>query len=93
MIAFFFSFHLHQTVNTVNWQNQKLFFEKKHSFIKQETVNKLLIENKQNASSTKDKLDLNKLERTLNSNDDWKIRCVCKYWWCLKSSGKTKPNS
>jgi cell division protein FtsQ len=33
-------------------------------FVKRETVNKLLIENKENASSIgKDKLDLNKLER------------------------------
>jgi hypothetical protein len=52
MIAFvFFCFHLHQIeMNIENW-NQKLFFVEKHSFIKQETVNKLLIENKQNASS------------------------------------------
>src|SRR3970282_1162753 len=39
-------------------------------FIKRETVNKLLIENKDNASGIqKVKLDLNKLERTLDSND------------------------
>ncbi|TDE06278.1 cell division protein FtsQ/DivIB [Flavobacterium hiemivividum] len=39
-------------------------------FVKRETVNKLLIENKENASSIgKDKLDLNKLERRLNSNE------------------------
>jgi cell division protein FtsQ len=38
----------------------------------------------------KDKLDLNKLENPEFKWYDWKIRCVCKYWWCLKSSGKTK---
>lgn len=39
-------------------------------FLKRETVNKLLIENKWSASSIqKDKLDLNKLEKILDSND------------------------
>ncbi len=39
-------------------------------FLKRETVNKLLIENNRNASSIeKDKLDLNKLENALDSND------------------------
>ncbi|MGA9638064.1 cell division protein FtsQ/DivIB [Flavobacterium sp.] len=39
-------------------------------FLKKETVNKLLIENNRNASSIeKDKLALNKLENTLNSNE------------------------
>jgi cell division protein FtsQ len=39
-------------------------------FVKRETVNKLLIENKENASSIgKDKLALNNLERRLNSNE------------------------
>ncbi|MFT7164546.1 MAG: cell division protein FtsQ [Flavobacterium sp.] len=39
-------------------------------FIKRETVNKLLIENKKNASGIqKDKLNLNKLERILDSNE------------------------
>jgi cell division protein FtsQ len=39
-------------------------------FVKRETVNKLLIENKTNASSIeKDKLDLNKLENVLDSNE------------------------
>ena len=39
-------------------------------FIKKETVNKLLIENKTNASGIeKDKLDLNKLEDILDSNE------------------------
>ncbi|WPR72715.1 cell division protein FtsQ [Flavobacterium sp. NG2] len=39
-------------------------------FLKRETVNKLLIENNRNASSIeKDKLDLNKLENALDSNE------------------------
>ncbi len=39
-------------------------------FVNQETVNKLLIENNRDAQSIgKDKLDLNKLEKVLNSHD------------------------
>jgi len=46
-----------------------VFLDDSSPFIKQETVNKLLIENKTQAQSIqKDKLDLNKLEKSINTN-------------------------
>ena len=46
-----------------------VFLDENSPFIKSETVNKLLIENKKDAQSIqKDKLDLNKLEESINTN-------------------------
>ena len=46
-----------------------VFLDDSSPFIRQETVNKLLIENKTQAQSIqKDKLDLNKLEKSINTN-------------------------
>lgn len=46
-----------------------VFVGENNLFVKEETVNKLLIENTSNPLTVgKDKLDLNKLERKLNSN-------------------------
>jgi cell division protein FtsQ len=65
MIESFFLFHLLQNeMNIENWVNLKFFCWRKHLFVKQETVNKLLIENNENASSIERESDLNKLEET-----------------------------
>jgi cell division protein FtsQ len=92
-VFFLFSFTSNRNEHRKLTKSEVIFVGENTLFIKQETVNKLLIENKQNASSIeKDKLDLNKLERILNSNDmieksDVFVR------WCLKSSGKTKDSN
>ncbi len=50
-------------------KSEVIFANNSSPFIKQESVNKLLIENKTDAQSIrKDKLDLNQLERYINSN-------------------------
>jgi cell division protein FtsQ len=50
-------------------KSEVVFVDDLSPFIKQETVNKLLIENKTDAQSIrKDKLDLNQLEKSINSN-------------------------
>jgi cell division protein FtsQ len=70
LVIFLFSFTSKRNENRKLTKSVVVFIGDNALFIKRETVNKLLIENKVNASSIqKDKLDLNKLERALNSND------------------------
>jgi cell division protein FtsQ len=70
VVLFLFSFTSKRNEHRKLTKSVVVFVGENTLFIKQETVNKLLIENKQNVSSIeKDKLDLNKLERILNSND------------------------
>jgi len=70
LVIFLFSFTSKRNENRKLTKALVVFIGDNALFIKRETVNKLLIENKENASSIqKDKLDLNKLERTLDSND------------------------
>jgi cell division protein FtsQ len=70
LVIFLFSFTSKRNENRKLTKAVVVFIGDNALFIKRETVNKLLIENKENASSIqKDKLDLNKLERTLDSND------------------------
>jgi cell division protein FtsQ len=70
LVVFLFSFTLKRNENRKLSKSVVVFVGDNALFIKRETVNKLLIENKENASSIqKDKLDLNKLERTLDSNN------------------------
>ncbi len=70
LVIFLFSFTSRRNENRKLTKAVVVFIGDNALFIKRETVNKLLIENKENASSIqKDKLDLNKLERTLDSND------------------------
>jgi cell division protein FtsQ len=70
LVIFLFSFTSKRNENRKLTKAEVVFIGDNALFIKRETVNKLLIENKENASSIqKDKLDLNKLERTLDSND------------------------
>lgn len=64
-----FSFASHRNKSRKLKKSVVVFVGDNALFIKKETVNKLLIENKNNASSIeKDELALNKLENALNSN-------------------------
>jgi len=70
VVIFLFSFTANRNANRKLTKSVVVFVGDNALFVKRETVNKLLIENKENASGIgKDKLDLNKLERRLNSND------------------------
>jgi cell division protein FtsQ len=69
-LGFNFSFHLLQLeIKTENSLNL-LCFVGDNALCEKEVVNKLLIENRDNASTIgKDKVALNTLERRLNSNE------------------------
>lgn len=69
LVIFLFSFSTNRNEHRKLTKSVVLFLDETNPFIKQETVNKLLIENKKDASSIqKDKLDLNKLENAINKN-------------------------
>ena len=69
LVIFLFSFTSNRNEHRKLKKSVVVFVGDNALFLKRETVNKLLIENKENASSIeKDKLDLNKLERILDSN-------------------------
>lgn len=69
LLIFLFSFTSKRNGNRKLSKTKIVFVGQNFNFIKQETVNKLLIENNQDASAIrKDKLDLNKLEKAVNSN-------------------------
>ncbi|TRW99942.1 cell division protein FtsQ/DivIB [Flavobacterium gawalongense] len=70
LVIFLFSFTSNRNKNRKLTKSVVVFVGDNAPFVKQETVNKLLIENKREASSIqKVKLDLNKLERTLNAQE------------------------
>jgi cell division protein FtsQ len=70
LVIFLFSFSSHRNGNRKLIKSTVVFVGNNTLFLRRETVNKLLIENKANASGIqKDKLDLNKLESILDSND------------------------
>ena len=67
-VIFLFSFTSNRNENRKLTKSVVIFVDDNAPFVKQETVNKLLIENKKDASSIqKVNLDLNKLERILNA--------------------------
>ena len=69
LVVFLFSFTSKRNEERKLTKSKVIFLNDSITFIKHEMVNKLLIENKRDASSIqKDKLDLNKLERSINSN-------------------------
>jgi cell division protein FtsQ len=69
LVIFLFSFTSNRNGNRKLAASKIVFVEENSPFLKQETVNKLLIENNRDASAIrKDKLDLNKLEKAVNSN-------------------------
>lgn len=69
LVIFLFSFTSKRNEERKLTKSKVVFLNDSVTFIKHEMVNKLLIENKRDASSIqKDKLDLNKLEKSINSN-------------------------
>jgi cell division protein FtsQ len=70
IVIFLFSFTSNRNENRKLTKSVVVFVGDNAPFVKQETVNKLLIENKRDASSIqKVKLDLNKLERTIDTQE------------------------
>lgn len=69
-VVFLFSFTSNRNNNRKLKKASVVFVGNSAPFVTQETVNKLLIENKRDAQSIyKDKLDLNKLEKALNTQE------------------------
>ena len=69
LVIVLFSFTSNRNENRKLTKTKVVFVGENPSFLKQETVNKLLIENNADASAIrKDKLDLNKLEKAVSSN-------------------------
>ena len=70
LVVFLFSFTSKRNESRKLVKSVVVFVGDNAPFIKQETVNKLLIENNRDAQSiAKDKLDLNKLEKALNAQE------------------------
>ena len=70
VVLFLFSFTSKRNQNRKLTKSVVVFVGENTLFLKRETVNKLLIENNENASSIrKEKLALNRLERKLSSNE------------------------
>ncbi len=70
LVIFLFSFTSKRNSKRKLTKATVVFVGENTLFVKQEVVNKLLIENKSNASSiAKDKLDLNKLEQVLDAQE------------------------
>ena len=69
LVIVLFSFTSNRNENRKLTKTKVVFVGENVSFLKQETVNKLLIENNADASAIrKDKLDLNKLEKAVSSD-------------------------
>lgn len=70
LVIFLFSFTSHRNNERRLTKSVVVFVGENAPYVNQETVNKLLIENNSNAKSIgKDKLDLNRLEKRLNSHE------------------------
>jgi cell division protein FtsQ len=70
LVIFLFSFTSKRNVERKISKTTVVFVGDNAPFVKLETVNKLLIENKRDAQSIdKDKLDLNKIEKILNKHE------------------------
>ncbi len=69
LMVFLYSFTSTRNQSRKLVKSEVIFVDDSSPFIKQEVVNKLLIENKSDAQSiNKDKVDLNQLEKSINSN-------------------------
>jgi len=69
LVIFLFSFAANRNLGRKLTKSTVIFVGDNAPFVDQETVNKLLIENRKDAQSIhKDKLDLNKLEKAINAN-------------------------
>ena len=70
LVIFLFSFTSERNSSRKLTKSTVVFVGETAPFVDQETVNKLLIENRRDAQSIgKDKLDLNELEKTLNAQE------------------------
>lgn len=70
LVLFLYSFAQHRNGDRKLKKSMVVFVGEDAVFVKPETVNKLLIENKRDASSIrKDELDLNKIEKTLDAQE------------------------
>ncbi|WP_269685659.1 cell division protein FtsQ/DivIB [Flavobacterium lacustre] len=70
LVIFLFSFTSNRNEHRKLTKSKVVFVGDNAPFVKQETVNKLLIENKRDASSIeKVKLDLNKLEKAIDAHE------------------------
>ncbi|MND74244.1 hypothetical protein D3C80_658320 [compost metagenome] len=70
LVIFLFSFTSIRNGERKLTKSVVVFVDDNAPFVKQETVNKLLIENKRDASDIeKDKLDLNKVEKSINAHE------------------------
>lgn len=70
LVIFLFSFASNRNLGRKLTKSTVVFVGDNAPFVDQETVNKLLIENKKDAQSIgKDKVDLNKLEKALNTHE------------------------
>lgn len=70
LVIFLFSFTSNRNNNRKLTKSVVIFVGDNAPFVDQETVNKLLIENSKDAKSIgKDKLDLNRLEKSLNAQE------------------------
>jgi cell division protein FtsQ len=70
LVIFLFSFTSHRNNTRKLTKSEVVFVGQDAPFVNQETVNKLLIENNSDVKSMrKDNLDLNKLEKRLNSHE------------------------
>ena len=69
LVIFLFAFTSNRNAHRKLIKTEVIFVDNDADFISKKTVNKLLIENNRDASAIrKDKLDLNKLEKAVNSN-------------------------
>jgi cell division protein FtsQ len=69
LVIFLFAFTSKRNESRKLTKSVVFFLDDSNPFVKQETVNKLLIENKKDVTILqKDKLDLNKLEKSINTN-------------------------
>jgi cell division protein FtsQ len=70
LVIFLYSFSNHRNSERKLTKTEVVFVGENKLFLKPESVNKLLIENKKDASSIrKDEVDLNKIEKTISSHD------------------------
>ncbi|MFB9110419.1 cell division protein FtsQ/DivIB [Flavobacterium gyeonganense] len=70
LVVFLYSFAQHRNGDRKLTKSEVIFVGENKLFVKPETVNKLLIENKRDASSIrKDELDLNKIEKSIDTQE------------------------
>jgi cell division protein FtsQ len=70
LVVFLYSFASHRNESRKLAKSVVIFVGEDHLFVKSETVNKLLIENKRDVKTiAKVEVDLNKLEKTINNQE------------------------